>query len=83
MAAAVVLVARPRDASAATTDRRGFLEALKSELPKAIAESLASGKLNVMDYYKLKNITADTEMRQSIAGTSTTGPTNPTRSQTN
>jgi uncharacterized protein YqfA (UPF0365 family) len=37
---------------------------------------LQKGRLNVMDYYKLKNITADTEMRQSIAGTSTTGPSN-------
>jgi uncharacterized protein YqfA (UPF0365 family) len=34
----------------------------------SIAEALASGRLPIMDYYKMKNIMADTDMRHSIAG---------------
>ena len=33
----------------------------------AMAEALRSGKLGVMDYYNLKNINSDTDMRESIA----------------
>jgi putative DNA methylase len=43
MAAAVVLVARPRSSSATATDRRGFLHALKSELPESINQLIRGG----------------------------------------
>jgi uncharacterized protein YqfA (UPF0365 family) len=33
-----------------------------------VAESLASGQLGVFDYYKLRNLQADTDMRRTIAG---------------
>jgi uncharacterized protein YqfA (UPF0365 family) len=36
------------------------------EIPKAIAEAFKSGNLGIMDYYRLKNIQADTSMRKSI-----------------
>jgi len=39
----------------------------EAEVPKAIAEALRTGKLGVMDYYNLKNISADTAMRDSIS----------------
>ena len=39
----------------------------EAEIPKAIAESFRSGNLGIMDYYKFKNIQADTSMRESIA----------------
>jgi len=39
----------------------------ESEVPRAIAEAFRNGKLGVMDYYNLKNIQADTDMRNSIA----------------
>jgi len=42
----------------------------EADIPKAIAESFRSGNLGIMDYYRLKNVQADTHMRQSIAGTS-------------
>jgi len=44
------------------------------EVPTAISEAIHSGKLGLMDYYRLKNIQADTEMRGAIskAGTSVT-----------
>lgn len=39
----------------------------EAEVPRAIAEAFRAGKLGVLDYYNLKNIQADTEMRSSIA----------------
>ena len=39
----------------------------RSEVPKAIAEAFRNGNLGIMDYYNLKNIQADTQMRESIA----------------
>ncbi|MCC5934398.1 MAG: flotillin-like protein FloA [Candidatus Cyclonatronum sp.] len=39
----------------------------EAEVPKAIAEAFRSGNLGIMDYYNMKNIMSDTEMRQSIA----------------
>ncbi|MCX7696886.1 MAG: flotillin-like protein FloA [Bacteroidales bacterium] len=39
----------------------------EAEIPKAIAEAFRTGNLGIMDYYRLKNIQADTTMRESIA----------------
>jgi uncharacterized protein YqfA (UPF0365 family) len=39
----------------------------EAEVPKAMAEAFRNGNLGIMDYYKMKNIQADTEMRGSIA----------------
>ncbi|AYW48173.1 hypothetical protein C7K38_07175 [Tetragenococcus osmophilus] len=40
----------------------------ESQVPLAIAEALRQGNLGVMDYYKLQNVDADTNMRKSISG---------------
>ena len=45
--------------------RAKVIEAEK-EIPLAMAEALRSGNLGVMDYYKIKNIQADTQMRENI-----------------
>ncbi len=52
-------------------NRAKVLEA-EAEVPKAIAHAFHSGKLGLMDYYKLRNIQADTDMRSSIAKTGMT-----------
>ncbi|MGE9296865.1 MAG: flotillin-like FloA family protein, partial [Puniceicoccales bacterium] len=39
----------------------------EAQVPLALAEALRSGNLGVMDHYRLQNIQADTEMRDSIA----------------
>lgn len=39
----------------------------ESEVPKAMADAFRSGRLGVMDYYNMRNIQADTEMRTTIA----------------
>jgi len=49
--------------------RARFVEA-EAEIPKAIAEAFRAGNLGVLDYYNLKNIEADTRMRDSIGGES-------------
>jgi uncharacterized protein YqfA (UPF0365 family) len=39
----------------------------QAQVPLAIAEAFRTGKLGVMDYYKMENVQADTAMRQTIA----------------
>jgi len=39
----------------------------EAEVPRAMAEAFRNGNLGIMDYYKMKNIEADTSMRESIA----------------
>jgi uncharacterized protein YqfA (UPF0365 family) len=39
----------------------------EAEVPKAIAEAFRSGKFGIMDYYNMKNVMSDTDMRQAIA----------------
>ena len=41
----------------------------EAEVPKAIAEAFRGGKLGVMDYYNMRNVMADTQMRESIGTT--------------
>lgn len=44
----------------------------EAQVPLAMAEAFRSGNLGIMDYYKMQNIQADTDMRSSISG----GPSN-------
>jgi uncharacterized protein YqfA (UPF0365 family) len=40
----------------------------QAEVPLAMAEAFRSGQLGIMDYYRMQNLQADTDMRQNIAG---------------
>ncbi|MFM8603576.1 MAG: flotillin-like protein FloA [Gemmatimonadota bacterium] len=40
----------------------------EAEVPRAMAEAFKQGNLGIMDYYKMKNVQADTAMRSAIAG---------------
>ena len=60
-------VAAEQEKQAAIEESRATLVEAEAEVPKAVAESFRSGKLGVMDYYKLRNVQADTDMRKSIA----------------
>jgi uncharacterized protein YqfA (UPF0365 family) len=40
----------------------------EAEVPRAMAEAFREGNLGIMDYYRMKNVQADTTMRESIAG---------------
>jgi uncharacterized protein YqfA (UPF0365 family) len=48
-------------------EMRARVTAAEAEVPLALAESLRSGNLGVMDYYRMQNVQADTDMRTSIA----------------
>jgi uncharacterized protein YqfA (UPF0365 family) len=61
-------VATEQEMKAKIREMEAKLVDAEAEIPMAISESLANGNLGIMDYYKMKNIMADTDMRQSIAG---------------
>ncbi|MFW5826377.1 MAG: flotillin-like FloA family protein, partial [bacterium] len=60
--------AREQEMRALTQENRAEVVLQEAEIPKAIAEAFRQGHLGVMDYYRLRNIQADTDMRQSIGG---------------
>ncbi|WP_062104642.1 flotillin-like protein FloA [Bacillus niameyensis] len=59
-------VANEQEMKARVEEMRAKVVEAEAEVPLAMAEALKSGKLGVMDYYSLKNIDADTDMRDSI-----------------
>ncbi|MCB9832026.1 MAG: flotillin-like protein FloA [Planctomycetes bacterium] len=60
-------IAREHEMVAQTQENRAKVVEAEAEIPLAIAEAFRSGNLGVMDFYRLKNIQADTAMRDSIA----------------
>ena len=46
---------------------RAEVVAAEAEVPRALAQALREGKIGVMDYYAMRNLIADTEMRESVA----------------
>ncbi len=60
-------VATEQEMRARYQEMRAKLVEAESQIPTAMAEALRSGRLGVMDYYNMKNVMADTEMRQGIA----------------
>jgi uncharacterized protein YqfA (UPF0365 family) len=62
-------VAHEQENVAAIEGSRAALVEAEAEIPKAMAEAFRSGKLGILDYYKLRNVQADTDMRRSIATT--------------
>ncbi|MGK3987135.1 flotillin-like protein FloA [Sorangium sp. So ce136] len=67
-------VAQEQEMKAKTQEMRAKLVEAESMIPLAVAEALRTGKLGVMDYYNMRNVIADTEMRQGIAGTAGSKP---------
>ncbi|MCP4650076.1 MAG: flotillin-like protein FloA [PVC group bacterium] len=61
-------VAQEQEMKARTEEMRARVVEAESEVPKAIAYAFREGKLGIMDYYNLKNIQADTKMRDQIGG---------------
>ncbi|NLC11342.1 MAG: flotillin-like protein FloA [Firmicutes bacterium] len=60
-------VAREQEMRAAVQEMRAKVVEAEAEVPKALAQALREGKLGVMDYYNMKNIIADTQMRDAIS----------------
>ena len=63
-------VAHEQEMKAKSQEARAKVILAEAEVPQAMAEAFRSGNMGIMDYYKMKNIQADTDMRDSIAGTS-------------
>ncbi len=63
-------VAREQEMKAQVVENRSKVVLAEAEVPKAISQAFREGNLGIMDYYHLKNIQADTEMRTTISKTS-------------
>lgn len=61
-------LAREQEMRAMVEEQRARVVEAEAEVPKALAAALQDGNLGVMDYYGMRNIIADTEMRRSIGG---------------
>ena len=61
-------VAEEQEMKARIEEMRAKVVEAEAEVPKAMAEAFREGNLGIMDYYSMKNIVADTKMRDSISG---------------
>ena len=64
-------VAAEQEKIATVQENRAKVVLAEAEVPLAISEAFRKGNLGITDYYHLRNIQADTEMRSAIAGTGT------------
>ncbi len=78
-------MAAEQEQKAETQRMRAKVVEAEAQIPQAIAEAFRQGHLGVMDYYRINNVKADTEMRSAIGtgvappeATGLTGPTQPT-----
>ena len=60
-------VALEQEMKAKAQEARARVIEAEAEVPLAMAEAFRSGNLGIMDYYRMKNIQADTDMREKIA----------------
>ena len=60
-------IAVEQEMKAKAQEMRAKVIEAEAEVPMAMAEAFRNGNLGIMDYYKMQNIKADTEMRESIA----------------
>ena len=72
-------VASEQEMKAKAQEARAKVIEAEAEVPKAMADAFRSGNMGIMDYYRMKNIQADTDMRESIAKPAGAKP-NPTKS---
>ncbi len=60
--------AREQEMQALVRENRAKVVLAEAEIPKAMAEAFRSGNFGIMDYYRMRNIQADTQMRDTIGG---------------
>lgn len=60
-------IALEQEMKAKAEEARAKVIEAEADVPRAMAEAFRSGNLGIMDYYKMKNIQADTSMRENIA----------------
>lgn len=59
-------VANEQEMKAKVEDMRARLVEAESQVPQALADALRAGNMGVMDYYQMRNVIADTDMRKSF-----------------
>lgn len=67
-------IAREQEMKALAQEARAKVIEAECELPKAMAQAFLNGNLGIMDYYRMKNIEADTTMRQTLGGSPLSTP---------
>lgn len=70
-------VAIEQEMKAKAQEARAKVIEAEAEIPKSIAAAFVNGNLGVMDYYRMQNVQADTELRQSISGSGKQGGSTP------
>jgi len=70
--------AREQEMVALVQENRAKVVLAEADVPKAIAQAFREGNFGIMDYYRLRNIQADTSMRDAIGGTGPAGGASPT-----
>lgn len=60
-------IAHEQENIAKQAENRAAVVLAEAEVPRAIAEAFRNGNLGVMDYYRLRNVQADTAMREAVA----------------
>ena len=68
-----IFTAREQEMVAHVQKNRAEVVLAEAQVPMAIAEAFRSQSLGLVDYYELKNVQADTQMRAAIAGTGVSG----------
>ena len=71
-------VAQEQENIAEIEQQRAKLVEAEADVPKAMADSFRGGKLAILDYYKMRNVQADTNMRTSISKAGETRTAQPT-----
>jgi uncharacterized protein YqfA (UPF0365 family) len=61
-------MAREQEMQALVRENRAQVVLAEAQIPQAIAAAFRSGSLGIMDYYRLRNVQADTQMRENIGG---------------
>jgi uncharacterized protein YqfA (UPF0365 family) len=61
-------LAREAEMVALVQENRAAVVLAEVEIPKAMAEAFRQGHMGIMDYYRMRNVQADTQMRESIGG---------------
>ena len=70
-------MAREQEMQALVRENRAKVVLAEAEIPKAMAEAFRAGNFGIMDYYRMRNIQADTQMRDKIGGGPGTGGDKP------
>ena len=68
-------VAQEQEMVARTQEMRARVVEAEAEVPKAMAEAFRAGNMGIMDYYRMRNVQADTSMRESLGNEPDSGTT--------